>query len=337
MSAHEQVEHAGSTLADIFKQHGAIYRNENKLATVQYQAMRAIENCRTAKLGGHTFKCDCCNEEIQMYNSCRNRHCPQCQSYAKAKWLDDRKKECLPIEYFHVVFTLPHELNLLAQCNHSQIYALLFKAAWHALNTLGLDCKYLGGQMGMIGILHTWGQNLSQHIHLHCVVPGGALVTKSGKWIMAKPGYLFPVKALSKLFRGYYIYQLQQSLNKKQINMHQSMIDQMSFIKSLWKHDWVVYSKKPFNGPKSVLEYLSRYTHKVAITNNRVISHQDGQVGFRWRDYAHGNKNKVMRLSVQEFIRRFMLHILPKGFVRIRHFGFFKQPMSNKKTYNNQG
>jgi len=325
------------TLADILRQHGQMFRDSHSLSTPQFRAMRAIEVCRTATLGGHRYSCDHCGEVIQQYNSCRNRHCPQCQSIAKAKWLSDRQKDCLPVEYFHVVFTLPHEINLIAQCNHQLIYNLLFQSAWHSISTLGADPKRLDGEMGMISILHTWGQNLSQHIDLHCVIPGGALKADQS-WNCANSGFLFPVKAMSRLFRGHYISNLRKAFDngnlKVPIGDLTGCTDSISFQKltdQLMQKEWVVYSKPPFDGSKSVLSYLSRYTHKIAISNHRIISCIDGKVKFRWRDYADRNKNKIMELDAGEFIRRFMLHVLPERFVRIRHFGFLSNACRNKR------
>jgi len=305
-------------LSDIFRKYGPTFLDNHCLATTQYKAMRAIEACRTATLGGHILQCDECGTIVQSYNSCRNRHCPKCQSLAKAKWLAARQEELLPTQYFHVVFTLPHEINLLAQYNHKLIYDLLFASAWHAVNTLGSDPKHLGGKMGMIAILHTWGQNLSQHIHLHCVIPGGAL--KQLEWISAKKGFLFPVKALSRIFQGYYVSKLREAYKNQQFSYDPIKFNQLQ--DQLMAQDWVVYSKCPFAGPQQVLEYLGRYTHKIAITNNRIISYDNGKVTFKWKDYAHGNKVKIMTIDAQEFIRRFLIHVLPTGFVRIRHFGF---------------
>lgn len=313
-------------LADIFRKHGARFRNTHRLATPQYKAMRAIEACRTATYGGHILQCDKCGAIEQSYNSCRNRHCPKCQSLAKAKWLAARQKELLPTQYFHVVFTLPHEINLLAQYNHKLIYDLLFKSVWHAVSMLGGDPKHLGGEMGMISILHSWGQSLSQHIHLHCLIPGGAL---NQKWIPAKKGFLFPVKALSRLFRGYYVSKLREAYENQQFSYDPAKFNQLQ--NQLMAKDWVVYSKCPFAGPKQVLDYLGRYTHKIAITNNRIISCDNGKVTFKWKDYAHGNKEKIMTIDAQEFIRRFLVHVLPTGFVRIRHFGFLANRCRSNK------
>jgi hypothetical protein len=304
-------------LADILRKYGPTFRNNHRLATPQYKAMRAIEACRTATYGGHILQCDKCGAIEQSYNSCRNRHCPKCQSLAKVKWLDARQKELLPTQYFHVVFTIPHEINLLAQYNHKLIYDLLFKSVWHAVSMLGGNPKHLGGEMGMISILHSWGQSLSQHIHLHCLIPGGAL---NKKWIPAKKGFLFPVKALSRIFRGYYVSKLREAYKNKLFSYDPVKFNQLQ--DQLMAKDWVVYSKCPFAGPQQVLDYLGRYTHKIAITNNRIISCDNGKVTFKWKDYAHGNKEKIMTIDAQEFIRRFMIHVLPIGFVRIRHFGF---------------
>ena len=319
---------ASCELADVFHHYGPAYRASHHLASPQYKAMRAIERCRTIQLGGHLYACNRCGVIDQSYNSCRNRHCPKCQSVAKAEWLAKRQADLLPVEYFHVVFTLPHDLNRLAMLNHKLIYDLLFKAAWSTVRQMGLDPKRLGGDMGMLSILHTWGQNLSQHIHLHCVIPGGALSQDQKKWVSAKPGYLFPVKAMSRLFRGAYVSLLRQAYKDKSIRMEGKLAPIASpkifsdLLDQLMKKEWVVYCKKPFAGPEQVLKYLGRYTHKIAISNHRILSCKDGKVSFKWRDYSDGNKQKIMTLSADEFIRRFLVHVLPSGFVRIRHFGF---------------
>jgi hypothetical protein len=315
-------------VADIFRAHGAAYRHTHVLARAPRRAMRAIESCRTAALGGHRETCDTCGAERLAYNSCRNRHCPKCQTLAKERWLEARRAELLPVEYFHVVFTLPHALNALAQGNPRVLYTLLFHTVAATLTTFARDPRHLGGDLGGTAILHTWGQNLSQHLHLHCVVPGGALSQDGRRWIAAPPGFLFPVRALAQVFRGKYLAALQRAFTTGKLVFAGSvagLADPAAFaawLAGLRQHAWVVYAKRPFGGPTQVLEYLGRYTHRVAISNDRLVSHTDGIVHFRWKDYADGARVKVMALEAEEFIRRFLLHVVPGGFVRIRHFGF---------------
>ena len=314
-------------LADIFRAHGAAYRQTHRLARAPRRAMRAIETCRTAALGGHRETCDTCGAERIAYNSCRNRHCPKCQTLAKERWLDARRAELLPVEYFHLVFTLPHALNALAQGNPRLLYALLFRAAADTLTTFGRDPRHLGGDLGVTAILHTWGQNLSQHLHLHCVVTGGALAPDGARWLSAPPGFLFPVRALAQVFRGKYLDALRRAFHAGTLVFAGStapLADPGAFaawLTALRQPDWVVYAKRPFAGPEQVLEYLGRYTHRVALSNERILSLADGRVRFRWKDYADGDRVKVMELEAAEFIRRFLLHVVPDGFVRIRHFG----------------
>jgi hypothetical protein len=314
-------------LADLVRTHGAAYRQAHRLTRGQYRALRAIAACRTAALGGHTEACDACGAIRIAYNSCRNRHCPKCQTLAKERWLAGRRAELLPIEYFHVVFTLPHALNPLAQGNPRVLYHLLFQAATATLATFGDDPRHLGGELGVIAILHTWGQTLEQHLHLHCVVTGGALTRDGARWLPAKRGFLFPVRALARVFRAKYLAGLRRAFARGTLRFAGSVagladptaFDQ--FLAALRAHDWVVYAKPPFGGPAQVLEYLGRYTHRVAISNDRLLSVDAGQVRFRWKDYARGSRLKTMTLPADEFLRRFLLHVLPGGFVRIRHFG----------------
>lgn len=315
-------------VADVFRAHGAAYRQSHGLARAQRRAMQAIETCRTAALGGHRLTCDTCGAERLAYNSCRNRHCPKCQTLAKERWLEARRADLLPVEYFHVVFTLPHPLNALAQGNPRVLYTLLFRAVAATLTTFGRDPRHLGGDVGGTAILHTWGQNLSQHLHLHCVVTGGALSRDGARWIAAPPGFLFPVRALAQVFRGKYLDALRRAFTTGQLVFAGStapLADPETFaawLQELRQPDWVVYAKRPFAGPTQVLEYLGRYTHRVALSNDRLVSLTDGVVQFRWKDYADGDRVKVMPLAAEEFIRRFLLHVVPGGFVRIRHFGF---------------
>jgi len=287
--------------------------------------MRAIETCRTAELGGQLEQCERCGAQVLRFHSCRNRHCPKCQTLAKERWVQARCAELLPVPYFHLVFTLPHALNPLAQGNPQTVYRLLFQAAAETLQAFGRDPKWLGGALGITMVLHTWGQNLNQHLHVHCLVTGGALSGDGERWIAAKRGFLFPVRALSKVFRSKYLDALSQAFERGELRFAgQTLAPPKAFALLLAKlraEDWVVYSKRPFAGPEQVVAYLGRYTHRVAISNERLVSFQDGEVQFCWKDYAHGNKTKVMALGAEEFIRRFLLHVLPKSFMRIRHFG----------------
>jgi len=314
-------------VADIFRAHGAAYRHAHALARAPRRAMQAIETCRTAALGGHRETCDTCGADRIAYNSCRNRHCPKCQTLAKERWLAARRADLLPVEYFHVVFTLPHALNALAQGNPRVVYTLLFRAVAATLTTFGRDPRHLGGDVGGTAILHTWGQNLSQHLHLHCVVTGGALTQDGARWIAA-PGFLFPVQALARVFRGKYLAALQRAFTTGQLVFGGSLAGLAepaafaAWLADFRQHDWVVFAKRPFAGPTQVLEYLGRYTHRVAISNERLVGHTEGVVRFRWRDYADGDRMKIMTLTAEEFIRRFLLHVVLDGFVRIRHFGF---------------
>ncbi len=315
-------------LAALVRTHGAAYRQAHRLTRGQHRALRAIAACRTAALGGHTDACDHCGALRIAYNSCRNRHCPKCQRLAKERWLAARRAELLPVEYFHLVFTLTHALNPLAQGNPRVLYGLLFQAARETLATFGDDPRHLGGEVGGLAILHTWGQTLEQHLHLHCVVPGGALARDGARWLAAKRGFLFPVRALARVFRGKYLTGLRRVFARGELRFAGSVAGLAepaafhAFLATLRTQDWVVYAKPPFGGPAQVLEYLGRYTHRVALSNDRLLSIDGGQVRFRWTDYARGNRLKTMTLAAEEFLRRFLLHVLPAGFVRIRHCGF---------------
>jgi hypothetical protein len=290
-------------------------------------ALRAIAACRTAALGGHRETCDRCGAVRITYNSCRNRHCPKCHTLPKERWLAARRADLLPIPYFHVVFTLPHPLNALAQGNPRVIYALLFRAAAETLLTFGRDPRHLGGTIGITAILHTWGQNLSQHLHLHCLVTGGALAADRSRWIAGRSSFLFPVRALSTVFRAKYLVSLHRAFDAGELTFAGGTADLADrrvftrFLGQLRAVDWIVYAKRPFAGPEQVLDYLGRYTHRVALSNDRLVDHRDGRVRFRWKDYADHDRVKVMALDVNEFLRRFLLHVVPRGFMRIRHFG----------------
>ncbi len=310
-------------LADIFRAYGQTYVNNHSLCSQQYKAIRAIIACRTAVLGGHVSRCTNCEYEVISYNSCRNRHCPKCQAMQKERWINARQAELLPVEYFHVVFTLPHGLNPLAQGKPAIIYNLLFQAASETLLQFSLNPKWLGATPSITMVLHTWGQTLDQHIHVHCVISGGGLM-KNGQWTNCKKGFLFPVRALSNVFRGKYLEQLKIALNNKDIHLPNDKTSSagiQEFISLLYQSDWVAYAKPPFAGPEQVLAYLGRYTHRIAIGNQRLVSLQQDSVSFKWRDYADNSKQKIMTLEGNEFIRRYLLHVLPKGFQRLRHYG----------------
>jgi len=316
-------------MADIFRRAGPLYRKQHAdaLSRGQRCVMSAIERCRTAALGGHLEQCDACAHQRIAFNSCRNRHCPKCQSLVRAQWLQDRQADLIPVDYFHVVFTLPGEIAAIAYQNKAVLYESLFHAAAETLRTISADPKHLGAQVGFIAILHTWGQNLQHHPHLHCVVPGGGLSADGERWISCRPGFFLPVRVLSRLFRRLFLAQLQRAFEAGRLRFFNALEPLQApgafarYLAPVRQAEWVVYAKPPFGGPRSVLEYLGRYTHRVAISNHRLIDFVDGKVSFRWKDYRHDSRQKVMRLDAQEFIRRFLLHVLPNGFQRIRHYG----------------
>lgn len=314
-------------VADILRTHGAAYRARHPVSPEQAAVMRHLVSCRTAALGGHVDTCVACGFFKVSYNSCRDRHCPKCQSAHRAEWLEARLERLLPVEYFHVVFTLPEQLKPLALKNRRLIYGLLFRAASQTLLQLATDPMRLGAQIGFTAVLHTWGQNLLFHPHLHCVVTGGGLSPDSARWISARQGYLLPVNVLGKLFRGKFLAGLQQAYHAGELRLTGSVaslaapVQFRKLLGTLYRQAWVVYAKPPFGGAEHVFRYLGRYTHRVAISNARLVSLDDGQVRFRYKDYADGSVWKVMRLSADEFLRRFLLHVLPKRFVRIRHYG----------------
>jgi len=327
---------SGLEVAEIFRQHGPAYRESHRLSRNELRVMRAIEVCRTAVLGGHKDQCDHCGHLEISYNSCRNRHCPKCQTLRKEKWIEARREDLLPIEYFHVVFTLPSELNHLALLNQRVLYDLLFRSASETLAKLANDPKHLGATVGVIGILHTWGQNLMDHPHLHCIVTGGGL-SSDGTWRPCRRGFFLPIRVMSALFRGKFLDLLKDYFKKDDLVFPDSLRhlkdpgDFETFRKNLYHKKWVVYCKPPFDGPNGVLQYLGRYTHRIAISNNRILSHRGGNVSFLWRDYADDNGLKTMTLKAGEFIRRFLLHVLPPRYVRIRHFGL----LANRKRKDN--
>lgn len=327
----------GIEVADIFRQHGPAYREAHRLGRNDWRAMHAIETCRTAALGGHKDQCDRCGHLEISYNSCRNRHCPKCQTLRKERWIEARGEDLLPIQYFHVVFTLPAELNRLVSMNRKVMYDLLFQAVSGTLMELANDPKHLGARIGAIGILHTWGQNLMAHPHLHCIVTGGGLSADGGRWVSCRKGFFIPVRVMSALFRGKFLGLLKKCFLPDVLAFPGSIRhlkqpgDFETFRRQLYQKRWVVYCKPPFDGPKGVLQYLGRYTHRIAISNNRALDNRDGNVSFLWRDYADGNRKKTMTLQADEFIRRFLLHILPERFVRIRHFGL----LANRRRKDN--
>jgi hypothetical protein len=322
-------------LAEIVRAHGAAFRAAHRLCSAQHRALRAIERCRTAALGGELRQCDACGTRRYVYHSCRNRHCPKCQTRAKERWLAARRAELLPVPYYHLVFTLPHELNALAQGNPRALYAMLFAAASETLVEFGRNPRWLGGEIAATLVLHTWGQTLSQHLHVHALVGAGAL-SEQGNWIRARRGFLFPVKALSVVFRAKFLDALGEAFARGRLALSGGCAPlaepaaQRHLLTELRKHPWVVYAKQPFAGPAQVLEYLGRYTHRSAISNERLLALEADSVRFRYKDYAHGGRRRVMALAALEFLRRFALHVLPRSFNRIRHYGILAN--RNKRT-----
>ena len=317
-------------VADILRAQGQRFldRYRSSLDFQQLKALRAIQRCRTAALGGHRDQCSRCGYQAISYNSCRNRHCPKCQAQARERWLAARERELLATSYFHVVFTVPHELNLLALENPTLFYDLLFTASAQTSLEIAADPKHLGAEIGIISTLHTWGQNLLLHPHIHCVVPAGGLALDHRRWVRPRYPFFVPVKVLSRVFRGKFLAGLKRLHRRKKLQCAGpagALADQQQFAKLLRhlpRHDWVVYAMLAFGGPLQVLRYLGRYTHRVAISNHRLLAFERERVTFRWKDYAHGGKQSRMTLAGAEFLRRFFLHVLPRGFVRIRHFGF---------------
>lgn len=306
---------------DVFREHGNEYLGKYHPPPHVQKAVRAISTCRTAEMGGHMDKCDECGYTHVSYNSCRNRHCPKCQALSKERWIMAREDELLPITYFHVVFTLPSELNEFVMQNRKDIFNLLLKASSETIRELARDKKYLGAEIGLTSILHTWGQNLMFHPHVHMIVPGGGL-TPDSKWVNSRKKFFIPVKVMAKKFRGKFLHYFKQ---RKDASQYQNLIS------SLYQKNWYVYCKRPFKTTNSVLAYLGRYTHRVAISNHRIMSMQNGQVSFKWRDYKDGSKEKLMTISATEFMRRFLLHILPPQFTKIRHYGFLASAAKKKK------
>jgi hypothetical protein len=297
--------------------------------------LRDLVACRTARLGGHVESCDSCDFERIAYNSCRNRHCPKCQAAARGEWLEARAADLLPVEYFHVVFTLPAEIAELALQNKKAMYGILMRAAAATLLQVAADPRHLGARIGFLAVLHTWGQNLLHHPHVHCVVPGGGLSPDGSRWISCAPGFFLPVRVLGPVFRGKFLDLVRQAFARGELLFQGALAElneRAAFatrLRESYRHDWVVYAKPPFGGPGQVLKYLARYTHRVAISNHRLVAMRDDRVTFRFKDYARGSRMRTMSLEAVEFIRRFLLHTLPRGFVRIRHLGLFANPCRN--------
>jgi hypothetical protein len=322
-------------VADVFRAHRDAFLNHygDTLSSEQRRVLRDIAACRTAVLGGHVEECDRCGHRQIAYNSCRNRHCPKCQATAAAEWMEGRESELLPVEYFHVVFTLPAAIGPIALQNPRVVYGLLFQAASETLRQLAVDPKHLGAEIGFLAVLHTWGQNLQHHPHLHCVVPGGGLSPDGSRWVSCRPGFFLPVRVLSRLFRGKFLALLKAAFDSGKLSFHgqlATLAEPAEFRRTLAgtaNTEWVVHAKPPFGGPEQVLKYLARYTHRVAISNYRMIRMEGDQVEFLYDE----GKQKTMKLKAVEFIRRFLLHVLPAGFVRIRHYGLLANRVCREK------
>jgi len=320
-------------VADIFRDHGPAWRQANAghVSLGQLKVMSAIESCRTAALGGHVARCEKCAHTVIAYNSCRNRHCPKCQGAAAKEWLAAREAELLPVPYFHIVFTLPAQIVDIAYQNKAVIYDLLFKASAETLITIAADPEHLGARVGVLSVLHTWGSALTHHPHVHMIVPGGGISLDDRGWVSCRPGFFLPVRVLSRLFRRLFLEKLVAAHQAGELQFfgnHVPLMDARAFaayLAPLRNSEWVVYSKRPFGGPKEVLRYLARYTHRVAISNRRLIALDDNSVTFKWKDYRieGPERDKVMTLATHEFIRRFLIHVLPSGFHRIRYYGLF--------------
>ncbi len=318
-------------VADIFRSFAPAWckANAGHISLEQLKVISAIDRCRRAQMGGHVLRCDKCETVQIAYNSCRNRHCPKCQASAAKRWLEARQADVLPVEYFHVVFTLPAPIADIAYQNKAIVYNILFKAAAETLLTIGADSKHLGAKLGVTAVLHTWGSALTHHPHVHCIIPGGGLSADSAKWVRCRTGFFLPVRVLSRLFRRLFLEKLAQAYNAGELQFysrHSALMDPSKFkeyIAPVHKIDWVVYAKRPFAGPRSVLAYLSRYTHRVAIANSRLLAADEKKVTFKWKDYrkAYSERPGTLTLDTPEFIRRFLLHVLPDGFHRIRHYG----------------
>jgi putative transposase/transposase-like zinc-binding protein len=326
-------------VADVIRTHGNAFLEAygDTISPEQRRALADLARCRTASLGGHVEACNRCGYQQIAYNSCRNRHCPKCQATEAARWVEARAAELLPVEYFHVVFTLPAALGPLALQSPRVVYDLLFRTAAETLLHIAADPRHLGAEIGFLAVLHTWGQNLQHHPHVHCVVPGGGISPDASRWVACRPGFFLPVRVLSRVFRGKFLSLLRAAFARGRLAFHgklSPLTDPAEFRRRLAdsaRTEWVVYAKPPFGGPEQVLKYLARYTHRVAISNSRLTALEDGQVSFRWKDYADGGGRKTLTLKATEFIRRFLLHVLPTGFVRIRHYGFLANRVCREK------
>ena len=326
-------------VADVFRRYGDAYRQNHRasMSAEQRRVMAAIEVCRTAVLGGHLERCDQCDYERNCFNSCRDRHCPKCQSLARAQWIEHRQAELLDCPYFHVVFTVPEEIAAIAYQNKEVVYEILFHSTAETLKTIAADPKHLGAEIGFFAVLHSWGQNLMFHPHLHCVVPGGGLSADGQRWVRCRARFFLSVRVLSRLFRRLFLERIEKAFNSGKLHFFASLEflrDPQAFaarIAAAKEHEWVVYAKRPFAGPQQVLDYVGRYTHRVAISNNRLIDIDNGHVKFHWKDYRDNSHIKVMDLEADEFIRRFLLHVLPEGFQRIRYYGFLANRDRRKK------
>jgi hypothetical protein len=323
-------------VADVNRKAGDSFRQRTSLTWPQRKVLDAIARCRTAALGGHRDQCMRCGHQAISYNSCRNRHCPKCQTNAREKWLAKRQQELLPVGYFHLVFSVPHALVPLMWQNQRRLFSLLFESSAATLLKVAADPKHLGAEIGFLAILHTWGQTLQPHPHIHCVVPGGGLSFDHARWLSSPSSFFLPVKVLSRIFRGKFMAGLRRAFRDHQLVFYGECrplaVEKnfVAFLRTLFQQDWIVYAKPPFGGPEHVLHYLARYTHRVAISNHRLLSVSDSAVSFLWKDYAHGSKPRTMTLSPQEFLRRFLQHVLPRGFPRIRYFGW----LANRRRKN---
>lgn len=326
------------TVAEVLTKHIDNYTDHyGKLTSKQNKVVNHITQCKTALQGGHAYSCTTCGDTIVTYNSCRDRHCPKCQGISRASWVNDRVDELLPVGYFHVVFTLPHEINPFALRNKKVVYDILFRSVSETITTLCKDPRWLGGTPGAIAVLHTWGQNLLDHPHVHCIIPAGGIRNDNKKWVSFKNNYFIAVEVLSELYKGKFLDYFKTAIQQKQIVLHGSLscyTDQKllkSFFNIVWKKKWVVYVKEPFASPECVVKYLGRYTHRIAIADQRIVAVDDHKVMFKWKDYADNDRQKIMAVEPQEFIRRFLLHVLPDRYTRIRYFGFLSNSRKSEK------
>lgn len=319
-----------ATLQRIMNQTLPAYAQQHRLSGQQYKVCRHIQQCRTPALGGLQLQCDQCGATTPLYHACRDRHCPQCQHRASTQWCERQQAQVLPVTYYHVVFTLPHALNGWVQLHPEVLYRRMFRCVWSTLKALGADPKRLGGQLGATVVLHTWGQNLSQHVHLHCLLPGGAL-TQAGQWHAAKSTYLFPVRALSRCFRGKLVVALRRAWQQGELHRITRPGEVDKVLNALMQTDWVVYSKPCLTHTQSVVDYLGRYSHRIALSDARLLSFDGAQVQLLYKDYRDGSRHKVMTLSTEELLRRYLLHVLPKGLMRIRHYGFLANRCRQEK------